>query len=85
MPAAWLASAAVLLIGVTACGVAAWRRSMFEALVALELAGTLSTIALVCLSVGYQRSVYANVPLIAAILNWAGSLVFVRFLDRSRA
>lgn len=81
----WLLAAAVLLAGVVACGLAAWRRPPFEALVALETAGTLATVALVCLAVGYQRAVYGNVPLVAAVLNWVGSLVCVRFLDRSRA
>ena len=82
---AWLVSAAVLLAGMTLCGLAAARRPAFEAIVALEMAGTLVTIALVCLAVGFQRSAYGNVPVIAAVLNWVGSLVYIRFLDRSRA
>jgi multisubunit Na+/H+ antiporter MnhF subunit len=81
----WLVAAAVLLVGVLVCGFAAWRRAPFEALVALELASTLATMVLVCLTVGFQRSVYGDVPVIAAVLNWVGGLVYVRFLDRSRA
>jgi len=81
----WLAAAAVLLLGVVLCGLVAWRRAPFEALVALELAGTLVTMVLVCLTVGFQRSVYGDLPVVAAVLNWVGSLVYVRFLDRSRA
>ncbi len=81
----WLVAGAVLLVGVGLCGVAAWRRPPFEALVALELAGTLATVTLVCLTVGFQRSSYGDVPIIAAVLNWVGALVYVRFLDRSRA
>jgi len=83
--AEWLVAATVLLVGVLVCGLAAWRRAPFEALVALELAGTLVTMVLVCLTVGFQRSVYGDVPVIAAVLNWVGSMVYVRFLDRSRA
>jgi multisubunit Na+/H+ antiporter MnhF subunit len=82
--AEWSIAATLLLVEMTVCGLAAWRRPTFEALVALELAGTLATLVLVCLAVGYQRSIYGNLPLIAAVLNWIGSLVFVRFLDRSR-
>lgn len=81
----WLLSAAVLVAGVGLCGVAAWRRQPFEALIALEMAGTLTTVALVCLTVGFQRTSYGDVPLMAAVLDWVGALVFVRFLDRSRA
>lgn len=82
---AWLLSAAVLVAGMALCGVAAWRRDTFEALIALEMAGTLATVALVCITVGVQRISYGNVPLMMAVLNWVGALVYVRFLDRSRA
>lgn len=81
----WLLSAAVLVAGIGLCGLAAWRRPPFEALVALELAGTLTTIALVCLTVGVQRTSYGDVPLMAAVLNWVGAFVYIRFLDRTRA
>ncbi|HET9078792.1 MAG TPA: monovalent cation/H+ antiporter complex subunit F [Acidimicrobiales bacterium] len=81
----WLISAAVLLSGVVVCGLAAWRRPTFEGLVALELGGTLATVTLVCLTVGFQQSSYGDVPIMAAVLNAVGSLVYVRFLDRSRA
>ena len=85
MVTGWLISAGVLMIGMVLCGLAAWRRPTFEALVALELAGTLSTVTLVCLTVGFQQPSYANVPIVAAVLNWVGCLVYIRFLDRSRA
>jgi multisubunit Na+/H+ antiporter MnhF subunit len=82
---AWLLSAAVLVVGMTVCGLAAWRRPPFEALLALEMAGTLATVVLVCITVGFQRTSYGDVPLTMAVLNWVGALVYVRFLDRSRA
>lgn len=82
---AWLGAAIVMLIGVLACGLAAWRREAFEALIALELAGILTTVALVCMTVGFQRSSYGDVPILAAVLTWVGALVFVRFLGRRRA
>lgn len=81
----WLIAGTVMLVGIGLCGVAAWRRPTFEALVAMELAGTLATVTLVCLTVGFQQSSYGDVPIIAAVLNWVGCLVYVRFLDRSRA
>lgn len=81
----WLAAATFFLVCVGACGIAAWRRRTFEALIAMELAGVLTTMALVCLTVGYQRGSYGDVAVITAVLTWVGGLVFVRFLDRSRA
>lgn len=80
---AWSAAASFFLVGAAFCGIAAWRRDAFEALLALELAGTLVTMVLVCLTVGFQRSVYGDVPVMAAVLNWIGSLVYLRFLDRA--
>lgn len=80
---AWSAAASFFLVGAAVCGIVAWRRDAFEALLALELAGTLVTMVLVCLTVGFQRSVYGDVPVMAAVLNWIGSLVYLRFLDRA--
>jgi multisubunit Na+/H+ antiporter MnhF subunit len=81
---AWLLAAAGMVALTAVCGLVASRRRTFEALVALQLAGTLTAVALVCLTVGLQASSYANVPLIAAVLNFVGTLICVRFLDRSR-
>ena len=80
MTNAWLTCAAILTAEVSVCGLVAARRRTLEALVAMELAGTLTTVFLVCLAVGYQRATYSDVPLIAAVLTWVGGLVYVRFL-----
>lgn len=81
---AWVAAAVVMVVATLACGLVATRRRTFESLIVLQLAGTLTTIALVCMVVGFQASSYANVPIIAAVLSWVSTLVYVRFLDRSR-
>jgi len=84
MTTAWLICAAVLAGQVTICGLVAARRRTLEALVAMELAGALATVLLVCLAVGYQRSTYGNVPIIAAVLTWIGGLIYVRFLSAKK-
>jgi multisubunit Na+/H+ antiporter MnhF subunit len=85
MLTAWLLCGAGLTLGALMCGLAAASRDTLEALVALQLAGTLTTVALVCLTVGFQQSSYGDLPVAAAVLNWIGNLVYLRFLDRSRA
>jgi multisubunit Na+/H+ antiporter MnhF subunit len=85
MLTAWLLCGAGLTVGALACGLATTRRETLEALVALQLAGTFTTVALVCLTVGFQQSSYGDLPVTAALLNWVGNLVYLRFLDRSRA
>jgi multisubunit Na+/H+ antiporter MnhF subunit len=56
------------------------RGRLTEALVALELAGTLVTLVLVLLAEGFHRSSYFTLPLVLAALSFVGALVFVRFL-----
>lgn len=78
----WLASAVILLALVAPCGWVALRRSHMEAVVALQLAATLVTLALLMLGMGVERSSYTIVPLVAAALGFVGNITFLRFLDR---
>lgn len=78
----YLWSATVLLLGLVPCGIVIVREPALDALVALELAGVVITLALVCLAAGFHRSGYFNVAAVAAAMIWVGGLVFVRFLAR---
>jgi multisubunit Na+/H+ antiporter MnhF subunit len=78
---AWLAAAVTLLAGVVPCGWIGLRGTRTEALVALELATTLVTLALVLLAEGFERPSYFAVALAAAALGFIGNLVFVRFME----
>jgi multicomponent Na+:H+ antiporter subunit F len=82
MESVWLATATVFIAGLAPCGWIAWRRRALSGLVAVELAGVLTTLALVCLSIGFQRSSYASLPLLTAVLTWVSGLIYIRFLDR---
>jgi multisubunit Na+/H+ antiporter MnhF subunit len=53
-----------------------------DALVALELAGTLVTLALVLLAQGFDRASYYTVPVALAFLSFVGALLLARFLGR---
>jgi multicomponent Na+:H+ antiporter subunit F len=79
---AWLIFAVVMLVSLVPCGWVCARRPPFEGLVALELAGTVGTLMLMLLAVGFGRSVYWGVALVAAPLQFAGALAFVRLLVR---
>ena len=61
--------------------VASVRRPL-DGLVALEAAGAILTLTLLCLSVGLGQSTFFTVPIIAAVGSWIGCLVFARFLGR---
>lgn len=79
---AFTVAATVLLGGFVPLGWAASRRRPIDGLVALELAGTLTMLALLCLAEGFHRSFEYGVAVVAAVLVWVGGLVFARFLGR---
>jgi len=62
--------------------VSASLRRPIDGLVALETAGAVATLALLCLSVGLGQSIFFTVAVVAAVASWIGSLVFARFLGR---
>jgi multisubunit Na+/H+ antiporter MnhF subunit len=53
-----------------------------EALVALQAAASIWTLALVLLAQGLHRSAYTVLALVASVLTFAGSMVFVRFFEQ---
>jgi len=79
---AWLIAATVLLVALLPCLYVCLRAPIMDALVALELAGVLVTLTLLLLAEGFARSSYYTLPLVLSVLAFAGSLVFVRLLER---
>ena len=81
---AFLIAATALIAMLVLPAIVMLRDDLLDAVVALELTGTTVTLALLCLCEGFHRSVYFNVPIVAAAATWIGSLVFVRFIGRFR-
>jgi multicomponent Na+:H+ antiporter subunit F len=78
----WLIAGAILL---AACIPLLWvclKRSIFEALVALELAGTITTLVLLIIAQGTHRQPFFDLALVSALLSFGGGLAFARFLER---
>ena len=78
----WLWAATALLALLVPLGAVALAAPRLGGLVALQAAGSVLTLALVCLAEGFQRSAYTVLGLVAAVLTFAGGLVFVRFFER---
>jgi multisubunit Na+/H+ antiporter MnhF subunit len=78
----WLVSATVLVASLLPCLWVAMRGSIIGALAALELASTLTTLALLLIGQGLQRDPFFDLALVSAVLSFAGALTFVRFLER---
>jgi multicomponent Na+:H+ antiporter subunit F len=79
---AFLVAAAVLLAGLGPCLWVAIRAEIVGALGALELASTITTLTLLCIAQGLHHDSFMDLALVSAILSFAGSLAFARFLER---
>ena len=79
---AFTVAATILLALLAPLAVVASRRRPLDGLVALELAGAITVLALLCLAEGLHRSIYFTVAVVAAFLSWVGGLVVARFLGR---
>lgn len=53
-----------------------------DGLAALQLCGTLATLAFICLAEGFGRSTYFDVPVICAVATWVGTVIYARFLGK---
>ena len=79
---AWLIAATVLMLGLLPCLWVCVRKPPIDALVALELASTITTLVLLMLAQGYHRDPFMDLALVSALLSFAGALSFARFLER---
>jgi multisubunit Na+/H+ antiporter MnhF subunit len=79
---AFLIAATVLIAALGPLLAVASLRAPIDGLVALEAAGAILTLTLLCLSVGLGQSTFFTVPIIAAVTSLIGCLVFGRFLGR---
>ncbi len=78
----WLVAGIAVSAALLPCADMCLRGSPERRLVGFEMAGSLLTIALVLLTVGYARNAYIDLPLTMAIMSFGGSLVFARFLEK---
>ena len=78
----WLLTAAVALIALAPCGLVCWRAAPMDRLVGLQLATAIDAIILLLLAEGFHRDIYVDLALTLTLLSFAGSLVFIRFMER---
>ena len=81
MHAIFTAGATVLVLALLPLAYVAMRARPEDGLAALELAGVLATVAVVCLAVGLNSTAFTGLAVITAVMTWLGGLVFTRFLD----
>jgi multisubunit Na+/H+ antiporter MnhF subunit len=80
----WYAATLPLLAALLPCAWVCLRRGFAAGLVAVQLAGMLTALALLILSEAEGRQSFASLALVLATVSSAGTLVLVRFLERQR-
>jgi multisubunit Na+/H+ antiporter MnhF subunit len=78
----WLVAATALVVGLAACGLVCLREQTMDRLVALELGGLLTALAVVLLAEGFDRVSLYDLALTLVLLSFASTMVFAHFLER---
>ena len=78
----WLVAGLVLGLGLVPCALACLRTSAVGAVVALEVAGIVASLAFLVLSVAFGRQPFADLGLVLAVMSFAGALMFLRIVER---
>jgi multicomponent Na+:H+ antiporter subunit F len=78
----WLAATIGLLAALVPCGVVIVRGGRFDRLVALELATTITVLALIALACALERPSYLDMALTLALLAFPGTLAFAITFER---
>ena len=78
----WLAASIALVCGLLPCALAMLRSDVQASLVALNVAGAATVLALVTLSVAFTRQAFVDLAVVLAALSIGGSLAWIRFLER---
>lgn len=78
-----IAALAALAAGLGPCLLRTLYGDSADRLCGLILAGPAAALVLLLLAAGYGRPAYLDVALVLAVLSFAGSLVYARFIGRT--
>jgi multicomponent Na+:H+ antiporter subunit F len=78
----WLWAGAATLLLLVPCALRAVRGSTVDRVLGMELGGVVTSLAMVMLAEGFDRSIYFDLALVFTVLSFVGNLVLVRFLER---
>lgn len=78
----WEIAAAILAAAIVPCFAVCVFSAAIDALVALELSGTLLSSALMALCEGFHRQPFIDLALLFALLSMLGAFAFARLMER---
>ena len=77
----WLWASAGMLVLLAPCGLVTLRGSIVDRLLGLELGSAITSLALLALGEGFDRSVYFDLALVYAVASFVATLALARFLE----
>jgi multisubunit Na+/H+ antiporter MnhF subunit len=80
----WMVASIALNCGLGLCLAACLRSDASGSLAALNLAGMITVLEMVTLTVAFDRQPFVDLAVILAPLSMGGTLAFARFLERRR-
>jgi multisubunit Na+/H+ antiporter MnhF subunit len=80
----WEIAAAVLGCALIPCLVVALRAPAPHGLLAMEIAGVLTTTILMLLAEGFDRQPFIDLAVVLAVMSLVGSIMFARLMERMR-
>ena len=78
----WLIAASALLLGFVPCGWVLALAKTMERFVAMQLAGTLTSLILFLLAQGFGQPAFGDLALAFALLSFPAGLLFAHFYER---
>ncbi|MEO8725605.1 MAG: monovalent cation/H+ antiporter complex subunit F [Acidobacteriaceae bacterium] len=79
----WLLAAVGMLVALVPCGYLALAgKDVRERLVGLETGGIVATLAMILLTMGFNRMPLMDLPLVLALLSFGAGIVFAHFFAR---
>ena len=79
---AWILAAIILFAALAGPLLVCVTRPIVDALIALELAGTITTVIFIVLAEGYHRQPFIDLALLFALLSMIGAMAFARLMER---
>jgi multicomponent Na+:H+ antiporter subunit F len=80
----WLWAAAVLAAMPAVLMLVAVGGSRLDGVIAMQAAGASATLALLLIAVGTDRQGFADLALVLAVTSFAGTVAFLRYIQRVR-
>lgn len=79
----WMTCSVVLLFGLIPCGWVALTSTLEKRLVAFEMAGIISTIELMLLTMAFNRMPMMDLAVALGLLSFSSGIVFAHFIARN--